>query len=455
MLRTYQSRIVKAIGQANAIVKMPTGSGKTIIAAEMIKQRGAKSRVRASLFLVPTQDLVDQQALVIQKWCQGTSVFRFTGGMADPRTDQVTSAVCLVSTPQAFLKLQARKPLEMGWERYELIVFDEVHHVLKDHPYRNIALSLKDWREQNPTSPKVQIVGLSASLTYAVRKEAITKTLNRICRELAIERMESPTVEELEQGGYISQHGRNVEVEHCGDVPEGVMAEDKRKPHLMHSTFFGRIQSNTSTEFSRNVLCVVRHLESIVRDSVSHFESPLAKAKLASWEDYAHKLGLRHPTREIELLEDWYIALRVLVQTWEEEENLALQWLKLKGALDVPTERKIPGLQELQRLVNNGHNFFRLERLRHHLEEKKFLWGDSFRCIVFVQQRLTAVVLADYINSELYGSGIKAGYVAARESKITPSIKMTKSAATQTILDFRSNVINVIVATSVIEEVIQ
>jgi ERCC4-related helicase len=36
VLRSYQRRIIDAIGNSNAIVKMPTGSGKTIVAAQMI-----------------------------------------------------------------------------------------------------------------------------------------------------------------------------------------------------------------------------------------------------------------------------------------------------------------------------------------------------------------------------------------------------------------------------------
>lgn len=45
--------------------------------------------------------------------------------------------------------------------------------------------------------------------------------------------------------------------------------------------------------------------------------------------------------------------------------------------------------------------------------------------------------------------------VAAKNSRITPSIKVTKGETTKCIDDFREGIINVIVATSVIEEVSQ
>ena len=64
-LRPYQARVVNSIGSANAIVKMPTGSGKTLVAAELMKRHLQQHPGLACLFLVPTQDLVDQQADVV------------------------------------------------------------------------------------------------------------------------------------------------------------------------------------------------------------------------------------------------------------------------------------------------------------------------------------------------------------------------------------------------------
>ena len=86
--------------------------------------------------------------------------------------------------------------------------------------------------------------------------------------------------------------------------------------------------------------------------------------------------------------------------------------------------------------------------------EKRKLKGDTFRCIVFVQQRIAAYVLSQYLNNNkaCNDQGMQAGYVAARNSRITPSIKVRSGEATKCIENFRDGVINVIVATSVIEE---
>jgi superfamily II DNA or RNA helicase len=227
-MRPYQESIVKAIGSSNAIVKMPTGSGKTIVAVELLKRRLLQpldsSSLLAGLFLVPAQDLVEQQANVIRSWFPETTVFEFMGGLADPPKRQATGKVCLVSTPKAFSLLQRRQPNVFGWDQFGIIVFDEVHHVLKDHPYREIALNLRDWNNnKRKEKEKTQVIGMSASLTYDIDEGAIHATLGRLCRELMIDTMISPSLSELESGGYTPQYGNNVEIETSSELPEGVV----------------------------------------------------------------------------------------------------------------------------------------------------------------------------------------------------------------------------------------
>ncbi|GKY94278.1 hypothetical protein MPSEU_000393600 [Mayamaea pseudoterrestris] len=348
-LRPYQARIVENVGQSNAILKMPTGSGKTIVAAELIRRSLESYPSYRILFLVPTCELVSQQSNVIRNWVSTAVVAGFTGGMADP---EVSDFHVLVATPAAYLSLKVRKEYPWGW--YRLVVFDEVHHVLKEHPYRTIALALKDHCCSEKNAP-VQILGLSASLTYQIADEAIQKTLERLCYELDIVKMESPTPQELKDGG----------------------------------------------------------------------------------------------------LEVWYVALRVLVTTWEEDEQVVLQWLQMNDALTESTydsDDLLELIANLRQRASNQYIYFKWNRLKHHLEEKKRRFGDHVRCIVFVQQRITSYVLAKMINDHHFALGLCAGFVSSRGSKITPSIKVSKSMVAESIQKFRDGQLNVLVATSVVEE---
>lgn len=453
-LRPYQKRIVDSIGQSNAIIMMPTGSGKTFLAAELIRKNLNNGQGRAVLFVVPTQDLVDQQSQAIEKWCPDVTVLRFTGGMTDPRSWQPNEKVCLVSTPKAFLHLQSRKEDTFGWQAFGLVCFDEVHHVLKEHPFRQIALNIQNWISGHV----IHILGLSASLTYQIGDEAIKKDLSRLQRELKLEKMESPTLDELIEGGYCPPHGRNVELENTTESPEGVVPLVDRKPHLLHKQFMDRIKNRQATPFSQLVWTVIARLEDRCRQAYAGFESPLVKSKLIRWEEYAYKLGKERPESEKELLralECWYGALRLLAQSWEEEELLVLQWLKMNNAFEFVGSSSISEVGQLQTRADNPNNFFKFGRLRHHLLEKLEQKGGTFRCIVFVQQRMTAVILSHFINhdSQLLKLGIKSDFVTARDSTITPRIIVSKSQGEATIQSFRDNQINVLVATSVIEEV--
>lgn len=89
-LRGYQYRIANTCEHDNTIVVLPTGSGKTLIAAEVIRRLEPPA-----LFLVPTCLLVDQQAEALGSWT-GLNVAKYRGGAGLP---QSTFAI-LVSTPQ-------------------------------------------------------------------------------------------------------------------------------------------------------------------------------------------------------------------------------------------------------------------------------------------------------------------------------------------------------------------
>lgn len=255
-LRPYQQKIVDGIGRENAIIKMPTGSGKTFVAAEFVLRGIISSKKRqhecdtqtttAALFLVPTCDLVMQQSRALKHWIGDYEVAEYFGGQSIPSS----SFDVLVSTPQAFLVcmsvschiylvmlpkydliqlyLLVLKTLQQtevsssfSWSNFFAVVFDEVHHVLKDHPYRIIAHGIKKWEKDR--SQRIQVIGLSASLTYAVEHKAVKQALANLCHDLSITRMISPSDEELIKSGYIPQDDNIETMKKPWDVPDGVI----------------------------------------------------------------------------------------------------------------------------------------------------------------------------------------------------------------------------------------
>jgi superfamily II DNA or RNA helicase len=164
-LRAYQKRAVEMASSKSCIVVLPTGAGKTLIAASIAK------KFEKTLFLVPTRLLVSQQAKAIFKET-GLQVREFMSGNPIP-----TNYSVIVSTPSAFISL-ANTNSHFSFAHFGLIIFDEVHHVMKRHPYRTIA------RQLNSLGHRPQILGLTASLTYSLGALQISNAITDICSDL-------------------------------------------------------------------------------------------------------------------------------------------------------------------------------------------------------------------------------------------------------------------------------
>jgi len=453
LLRPYQQRVIDKVGEQNAIIKMPTGSGKTLVGAECMLRclQNRKSLDQGALFLVPTCHLVKQQALAVQNWCSDLFVAQYQGGLAVP-----TAFDILVSTPEAFRLLQMRN-VSFAWSRFAICVFDEVHHVLKDHPYRRLAHGLR----LSPDRP--QVVGMSASLTYAVTETAVQKSLANLIRDLGVQEVISVGDDELLRGGFTPSHNTEIEITHPRCPPEGIVPLEDRRPHLMHDTFFARVKKGELTNMAQELFSIVLVLEKIVTSFVASFCSPLESKSLVKWETYANKLKLKSNAQSrvvLGYLETFYVSLRLMVVTWEEEQELVLHWLLSQDAFAVRpymlqhNNSAVASLDKLKGMARNDSNFSKVACLKQQLFDKKVIFGSEFRAIVFVEQRLAAHVLANYIltDPDLATAGFMAEYVTAPSSHITPSINVTRSKAKEVIEKFRTGEMNVLVATSVIEE---
>lgn len=106
----------------------------------------------------------------------------------------------------------------------------------------------------------------------------------------------------------------------------------------MREIFMRRIENQQATDFALKVHTAVKRIESEIESITGvTFESPLKMIKLGAWADYAYKMRKQSITGSAlellyKLLEDWYVALRLVCQSWEEEEQLVLQWLSIHDA---------------------------------------------------------------------------------------------------------------------------
>ncbi len=119
-MRSYQERMVASALEENTIVVLPTGSGKTLVAAELLLRS-----LGPALFLVPTRLLVAQQALAIHAWTK-LRVKQYMGGLDLPARGSYDVLVAIAARVNAAVA-QSRLSLN----DFHVVVFDEVHHALK------------------------------------------------------------------------------------------------------------------------------------------------------------------------------------------------------------------------------------------------------------------------------------------------------------------------------------
>src|SRR5213593_4894291 len=121
--RAYQVNIARACLERSTLVVLPTGMGKTVIAAmviaEVLRRRG---RI---LFLAPTKPLVEQHAASMRKVLVVDRITLFTGEATAPEDRELLwrENKIIVSTPQVIRNdLRAER---ISLDDVSLIVFDE------------------------------------------------------------------------------------------------------------------------------------------------------------------------------------------------------------------------------------------------------------------------------------------------------------------------------------------
>ncbi|KAK9511555.1 hypothetical protein O3M35_000188 [Rhynocoris fuscipes] len=177
--REYQVEMLEIAMKCNTIVFMPTGSGKTFIAAMLIKQLAKDVEKKYSeggkrtFFLVNTVALVSQQADSISRTLP-LSISTYSGDMGVDYWDstkwlsELEGNQVLVMTAQIFLNLLMHNYVEFS--RVNLLIMDECHHAMHNHAMNQIMdLYRKKYCDNNDGNQedRPRILGLTATLLNA------------------------------------------------------------------------------------------------------------------------------------------------------------------------------------------------------------------------------------------------------------------------------------------------
>lgn len=244
-------------------------------------------------------------------------------------------------------------------------------------------------------------------------------------------------------GGYRGGgRGAVAEIRELATSPRSdVVPPQERKPHLMHATFFKRIAQGRATPFSLALVARVREIEATKGSSDLDFRSPLDSASLRTWGEYAHARAERSVAYQE--LEHWYEALKLLVISWEEGDDMAVLFLRMM----------VGGNNGDAFLDAQSTTFDRFEDMADVLFEKVTERTDSFRGILFVRQRISTHIVQHYLSQDIrLRSLLRSSCLYATSSPATASLKVSRSASDRALREFASGDANLLISTSVAEE---
>jgi endoribonuclease Dicer len=124
VLHLWQSQSLDRCKETNAIVQIPTGGGKTLIASHAIDYFTELFPSKKALFVVPTRPLVEQQANYCEiHCCPKKNAARISGASVDAWDredwqDCILSHDILVGTPEVFRNAFLTRKLEVCTHPY-------------------------------------------------------------------------------------------------------------------------------------------------------------------------------------------------------------------------------------------------------------------------------------------------------------------------------------------------
>ncbi|KAJ3462019.1 hypothetical protein MRS44_010572 [Fusarium solani] len=422
--------------------QMDTGSGKTQVAVLRIQAELEKCPPDKIIwFLGKTVSLCEQQFKVIQKQNPSVSMKILTGQLnIDAWSPEVWPKILggtriIVSTFEILHDALTHGFVKMGM--LALIVFDEGKQLIIPSPIsagRKIMLNFYH-EDKSAGLPVPAILGLTASPVISsdlASIEALENTMDAVCTTPTVHR------EELLQ---------------CVNKPHLIRSvyEFKRRSELTNlmralQTAYQKMDITTDPDvlkFSRrrNEENLKRLQDAIMRNDT--FSQNQMKGLWNRSRDILEELGSWAADRYISrLIADFLSRVDAPDDTWSNENRTYLA-----GYL-----REVP----ISSLGNDPPAAADLSHKAAKLIHELLAAGDDVVGIIFVKERTTANVLCDLLNSSpsvraRYRVGAMVGTSSSR-SRTQNMYEFNNGASTQILEDFRSGVVNLLVATNVLEE---
>ena len=445
--RPYQIDLFEIACKENVIIYLPTGAGKTFIAVMLIKELSADIRRpyaeggKHTIFIVNTVPLVIQQSDYIKRLtglsCGTLSSEEGVDFWHDEEwNEHLNNHEVLVMTSQILVNALCHGYMFLN--RINLIIFDECHRAVNDHPMRQIMQLF----ENCPKEEQPRVLGLSASLLNAnVRLEKVQSVMQSL--EVTFNaRIATATV--ADKSYYASpieeiiQFDQHV-IDNVGECINNIIKEVESilncavlKDNLKYNESSAEFRPKT---ISKKLSCILRNIQyHFLRTGIYG----ASKCVLL------HLIQLEYLKKSIDDVETLYIL-----------EYLITKVINCRKLL----EDKMKGSPEKERIYNySSDQIQKLFKVLKDFYNNKHS-DQVFCCIIFVQRRFTAKILYQILKSvSIYDEECKFLHpefvigVSSNPFRNSKELLCVSERNKEVLLRFRNGSLNCIVATDVIDE---
>ncbi|KAK7420523.1 Dicer-like protein 1 [Neonectria punicea] len=421
--REYQVELFERAKKKNTIVVLDTGSGKTLIAALLLRHtleqeledRAVGKPKKVAFFLVEKVALCFQQYAVLSCNLEHP-ITKFFGDMTGIMKTkefwdtQFSENMVVVCTAQILLDCLHNGFIRMN--QVNLLIFDEAHHTKKNHPY---ALIIKNHYIRE-TQERPRILGMTASPVDCRTKDvkvAAAELESMLCSEIA-------TLSDDVMMDADAQRQKVVETKETYErleFPEDSATDLWRQisEQVSHNAQFRALLEFTKEASSTlGRWCADRYWKLLITDS------EMTRLAARTDRDFAQDFASTQAERATD-------AIRTVQQLIEDYES---------GTAE-------PQSTDLSSKVRQLYSILR---------EAFSDYGTS-RCIVFVEKRYTACLLADlFKQSEMRIPGMAVAYMVGCQSTTSSLGNMSFRDQVLTLQRFKRGETNCLFATPVAEE---
>ncbi|KAF8074170.1 hypothetical protein FPV67DRAFT_791384 [Lyophyllum atratum] len=469
--RGYQQEMLEESLRSNIIIALDTGSGKTHIAVLRMKIEAERQPTKISWFLAPTVALCEQQRNVIRVSIP-VSVGLISGSLEPDqwknaalwRKVLVTHRI-MVTTPQVLLDALRHSYISLGRD-ISLLIFDEAHHAVDNHPYNRI---MKEFYFNLPLQKSVisvdaqrpSVLGLTASPIYGGNVEKAFRTIE--------ENLDSMIRAPRRHRDELAKFVHRPVFRHVMYEP----ADELDPPFSTNLASLCSIIDTLNIENDPYVHSLRQQLSRATRGTAEYHRLDQKLSKVILKEDsFTHK-GLKDFARTAGVIcedlgawaADWYVweviehAKRAanpfnnIITTWKNKEKEYLLGIIERIAVLPVSFYPDDVLEETSDKVRALIETLLSEKLDSEAE------NESYSGLVFVQRRDTVLALAELLEHHPFTSGLfKFGRLlgtsdnAQRHSFLDITRTMLKESHEDTLMDFKIGEKTVIISTAVAEE---